>query len=140
MISNDIIVVLEENKYKITKFRKCFVDLFCNYDHKLLCAKEIKELLEEIYEYNASFDTIYKNLKILLSLSIIHEKIINHEAYYVISKTLNEHHHFICLECNRVYDIPDHCTSNVVEHLYPEFEVTSHSFEVYGLCKDCKKI
>ncbi len=138
MLPNDVITVLEENGFKITKFRKCFIDLLCNNDHKTLSAKDIKELLEEIYEYYASFDTIYKNLKILTDLSIIHEKIVNHEAYYIISATLKEHHHFICLKCNNVYDIEDYCTNDKLSKMYPEYEIINHTFEVFGICKNCK--
>ncbi len=138
MLSSDVVNLLEENGYKITKFRKYFIDILCSHDHKMLTAKNIKEILEDVYEYHASFDTIYKNLKLFLDLSVVHEKNINHEAHYLVSNTLKDHHHFLCLKCNGLYDINDYCPENTLKELYPEFEISGHSLEVYGICSKCK--
>ncbi|MFV0499373.1 MAG: Fur family transcriptional regulator [Bacilli bacterium] len=140
MFNEEIIDLLINKKYKITNFRKCLVDIFCENEHSLISAKMIKQILKDMYNYNASFDTIYKNLVIFCELNIIHEKIINHESYYVISKTFEDHHHFICLKCGEMYDIEDFCTNDFFGEKFIEFEVTGHNLEVYGLCSECKKI
>ncbi|MFV0424680.1 MAG: Fur family transcriptional regulator [Bacilli bacterium] len=139
MLNEDVLELLVTNKYKITNFRKCLVDIFCENEHSLLSAKIIKEMLNNIYNYNASFDTIYKNLNIFCDLNIIHEKVINHESFYVISKTFEDHHHFICLKCAEMFDIDDYCTNDFYNDKFDQFEVTGHNLEVYGLCAECRK-
>ncbi len=140
MLNQDIIDILVDNNYKITSFRKCLIDIFCENEHSLLSAKILKEILLNTYEYNASFDTIYKNLTLFCELNILHEKVINHESFYVISKTLEEHHHFICLRCAEIYDITDYCSNTFYSEKFEDFEVSSHHLEVYGVCKECKKL
>lgn len=139
MLNEDVIEKLIENKYKITQFRKFLVDIFCENEHSLLSAKVIKEILQNTYNYNASFDTIYKNLSIFCELNIVHEKIINHESFYVVSKTFEDHHHFICLKCAEMFDIDDFCTNEFFNEKFQEFEVSGHNLEVYGICAQCKK-
>lgn len=139
MLNEEIIDVLVNNNFKITKFRICLVDVFCEHEHSLLSAKMIKQVLLNTYDYDASFDTIYKNLSVFCDLNIIHEKVINHESFYVISKTLDEHHHFICLKCAEVFDIDDYCSNEFFNKKHSDFEVTGHNLEVYGICKECKK-
>lgn len=139
MLNEDVIDKLIENKYKITQFRKFLVDIFCENEHSLLSAKVIKEILQNTYNYNASFDTIYKNLSIFCELNIVHEKIINHESFYVVSKTFEDHHHFICLKCAEMFDIDDFCTNEFFNEKFQEFEVSGHNLEVYGICAQCKK-
>lgn len=47
------------------------------------------------------------------------------------------HHHFICLECDRAYDLKG-CPEKI-NHLAPDgFEVQSHDLILKGLCPTCK--
>lgn len=139
MLNLEVTNTLVDNGYKITNFRKRLIDIFCDNEHSLLSAKMIKEILISMYEYNASFDTIYKNLAIFCDLNIVHEKVINHESFYVASKTLEEHHHFVCLKCAELYDIEDFCSNDFYNEKLSDFEISGHSLEVYGICKECKK-
>ncbi len=140
MLNEEVLTLLIENNYKITKFRRYLVDILCEYEHTLLSAKMLKEILVDVYEYNASFDTIYKNLVIFTNLNITSEKIINHESFYILTATLEAHHHFICLNCAEVFEIEDYCSDEFYQEKLGDFEVTGHNLEVYGYCSECKKL
>ena len=52
------------------------------------------------------------------------------------SAGLPHHHHFECLTCHRVFDVPG-CPGRI-ERLAPEgFDVQSHDLTLYGKCADC---
>lgn len=54
------------------------------------------------------------------------------------SAGLPHHHHFECLACHRVFDVPG-CPGRI-ERLAPEgFDVQSHDLMLYGKCADCTK-
>lgn len=52
------------------------------------------------------------------------------------SQHLHHHHHFLCEQCERVFDIATPC--EVVAHHVPEgFSVTRHEITLYGRCAEC---
>lgn len=61
------------------------------------------------------------------------------KAYYETAKS-SDHHHAVCIDCGKVEDI-SRCSIQMVEReieLTKGFEVTSHSLEFFGKCKDCR--
>jgi len=46
------------------------------------------------------------------------------------------HHHFACVACHRVFDLPG-CCGHEHDHLPPGFAAESHAVVVYGRCQDC---
>lgn len=139
MKQQQLIDVLIKNQNKITDFRRRLVEIFVSEEDRLLCARDIKYILESRFQYNASFDTIYKNLTLFLSLGLVHEKIVNQEAFYFISHTQEHHHHFICNVCNAAYDIEDINIEEELKIKYKDFTITGHSFELYGICPNCNE-
>lgn len=63
--------------------------------------------------------------------------------YFEIADMEHDHHHIICTKCKRVSDFVG-CGAEVVAKkallTSKEFaRITSHSFELFGLCKKCVK-
>jgi Fur family transcriptional regulator, ferric uptake regulator len=46
------------------------------------------------------------------------------------------HHHFLCTECERVYEL-DGCTTEVKGGLPRGFKATGHDVTIYGICQAC---
>jgi Fur family ferric uptake transcriptional regulator len=46
------------------------------------------------------------------------------------------HHHFVCNECARVYEL-DGCTTEVKGTLPRGFKATGHDVTIYGVCQAC---
>lgn len=48
------------------------------------------------------------------------------------------HHHFLCDDCKRVFDIPG-CGLKVQQGVLPGFSIRAHEVVLYGICKECRK-
>jgi len=53
------------------------------------------------------------------------------------SARLKHHHHFLCSECSRAFDV-EGCVNNLEKLLPSGFEMTRHEILLYGRCADCR--
>ena len=85
----------------------------------------------------ASKGTVYRNLNILVELQkIIKIKTFDGKDHY--DKLNIKHNHFICLKCNKIFDI--HETSNIEYKNIPnDFEIVNYDITYSGYCNECKK-
>jgi len=90
---------------------------------------------------NISLGTVYRNLKLLVEEGQISE--------IELARTLSRfdgntqyHHHFICEQCGRVFDVSndDRMERAMMDEIArgTGFRITHHRCELYGLCKDCQ--
>ncbi|HXE90450.1 MAG TPA: Fur family transcriptional regulator [Terriglobales bacterium] len=88
------------------------------------------------------FTTVYRTLKLLMECGLASE-VAFHDgiARYEHQFNRRSHHHMICTECG-----------SSVEFFFPEverleqeigrkyhYETTRHTFQIYGICEDCRK-
>jgi Fe2+ or Zn2+ uptake regulation protein len=119
--------------------------------------KHIQTVLSILLAQNTPIDakTIYKRVisqDQFIDLSTIHRildrlhKIELLEALYgeksnfyeLSSQFLPHHHHFTCIKCSKIIDI-DICMLNpIIESLSSVGTPLSHSFEIKGICNNCK--
>jgi Fe2+ or Zn2+ uptake regulation protein len=119
--------------------------------------KHIQSVINIILETNTPVEakTIYQKLisnKQFIDLSTIHRildrlhKIRLLEALYgeksnfyeLSAKFLPHHHHFTCIKCKSIIDI-DICMLNpILESISNIGQPISHSFEIQGICNQCK--
>ncbi len=52
---------------------------------------------------------------------------------------LAHHHHFICSDCDRVYDI-EGCVGGLEKILPPRFAMTGHEVLLFGTCEACQEV
>ena len=101
---------------------------------------------DEIFEQARSIDshisrgTVYRNLDFLSETGeILKISVPNGSNHY--DSTLQEHYHFCCNKCKKLYDIPAGLaleTDSVSEQMSKEgFEVKAHNFIFLGLCPSC---
>ena len=99
---------------------------------------------EQVYEYvvalhpSISKATVYRNLGQMVDSG----ELLNIGSFYGTTHydhNCHDHYHFMCEECNRVFDIntifPD--VSNIKD--MDGFEIKGHNLSFYGLCNNCKK-
>ncbi len=87
---------------------------------------------------NISLATVYRNLKLLLSMGEIICFNVNGTEHYDADCSL--HYHFICTSCNAVIDVPKAPIAEIEKLINPdEMTVEGYSLEFYGKCKNCKK-
>lgn len=126
---------LENSKLKVTERRIRMIEVLYAVD-RYLSAKEVKEIL--IVDYpGISPDTIYRNLHSFSELKILEETEISGEKYFRAScNSTGHHHHFICSECGYSIELVD-CPIPYFKNQIGNAKVTTHRFELFGLCEDC---
>lgn len=131
----DAIKLLEDSDLKMTERRVRMIELMYAED-RYLSAKEVKELVEEDYP-GISPDTIYRNLHSFSVLGILEEAELQGEKVFRSNCGVDEHHHhFICTNCGFSKEL-SMCPLSYYKDEIKEFELSSHRFELFGLCADC---
>ncbi|MEX0804617.1 MAG: transcriptional repressor [Candidatus Binatia bacterium] len=84
-----------------------------------------------------SLGTVYRNLQKLVADDRL--QVLMHGRSQHFDPLLERHQHFICENCDRVYDIffatPDEIDSATLPDQV--FKVSSHQLALYGTCKNC---
>jgi Fur family transcriptional regulator, ferric uptake regulator len=82
--------------------------------------------------------TVYRNLKVLVAEGEVRAVSLPGDSPRYEMAHSPHHHHFQCMSCSRVFDIPG-CPGNL-DHLAPRgFRVEHHDVTLYGRCSDCGK-
>jgi len=110
---------------------------------KIYTPQQIKDELSKTLSCDISFTTIYRAIDRLTQCQLIHRMYRDdgQTMFYVCNKPYKKHHHhFICTECNRVYDF-DLCLLHEYEShasKYMDATVTNHIIQLEGICKSCR--
>ena len=84
-----------------------------------------------------SLGTVYRNLRLLVREGLLVERADAGGSRF--DGNLSEHHHFTCVECDRVFDLrePVRRTVHLRVSSRTGFEVLRHRIEFYGRCATC---
>lgn len=136
MTSDKMLRMLADNGLRITEQRKTLVDIFVETDG-YLTAKDIYEKMRSHYS-GLSFDTVYRNLRIMLEMNVIEQFVFEDGLKFKVSCSEQvHHHHLICMECERTVPIT-FCPMEQVQAMPRTFKVIKHKFEVFGYCEACQ--
>lgn len=80
--------------------------------------------------------TVYRNIKLLLEEGRIREVSLPGEAPRYEVAHLGHHHHFKCLQCDRVFDIAE-CQTDWNALAPAGFSVEAHDVTLFGRCSAC---
>jgi Fur family transcriptional regulator, peroxide stress response regulator len=101
---------------------------------------------DQVYEMvrmrlpNISLGTVYRNLEILSTQGQI-QKLEFGRTQKRFDGTPENHYHFRCVDCGKIYDVPIAAIDNL-DHLLDEssgFEVQGHNLELFGVCPHCRR-
>jgi Fur family peroxide stress response transcriptional regulator len=89
---------------------------------------------------NISLGTVYRNLNLLRDEGLIREVIIQGSASARYDANLEPHHHFVCVGCNSVYDLPSRGGNFNIDELLAgrNFKVKFVKVDIFGLCDKCR--
>lgn len=126
---------LATSELKMTERRVRMLEVLY-FENRYLSAREVKDQLKEDYP-GISPDTIYRNLHDFSTLEILEETEISGEKYFRANCGINKHHHhFICTECGYSEELAM-CPLHFFQEQLGNSVVTSHRFELFGLCENC---
>lgn len=86
--------------------------------------------------------TVYRMTAAFEKAGIVREVNIHGERpLYEITDASDDHHHLVCTNCRKVEDFVGCDVAGIIRdalaHSRQFSSVTSHSFDLYGLCKAC---
>lgn len=129
---------IKNHGLKTTKARKGIINLLAR-TTRPIDAVEAQNILEN---KGLAVDqaTVYRSLNTFSKKGLVKE-IFFHDGvirYEIVGKP--EHHHAVCVKCNKVEDIMDCSVEKIEEQISKKkgFTVMNHSLEFFGICKDCK--
>lgn len=87
-----------------------------------------------------SLATLYRNLNQLTENGMI-KKIDGLETSSHYDHNTNEHYHFICTKCRRVFDIDAEVAPELIRRTEEktDFLIENHDIVFSGICKDCRQ-
>lgn len=83
--------------------------------------------------------TVYRNLEELCAGGVV-SKIFHpdRKLYYAYCPNKEHHHHFLCLSCRKVEDLPGCAAEGISDEITRQGSaVLSHIVQINGLCRDC---
>ena len=84
---------------------------------------------------NISLATVYRNLSVLASEGQIkHIKLPDADRFDFMTE---DHYHFICEKCGRLFDIPIKYNKELDKRVESGFVINSHQTLFKGLCPEC---
>lgn len=124
---------------KNTPHRNKIIQLLENHP-KPLSAEEIFLVLRS-EGLPISLSTVYRILERLLQAGIVQKWHLFNEGRVSYAIQTKKHlHHFICLRCHRMIELPD-CPIEAMERNLEKqdgIQVTGHQLELYGYCSHCR--
>lgn len=87
-----------------------------------------------------SLATVYRNLNLLAENNII-KKIEALDGSRHFDHNLYQHHHFICIKCNKVYDVAHDVMPNLNEKSLKDrgLQVLDYDLSLRGICYNCQQ-
>lgn len=132
-MKDDIIKFIRERGERLTENKLLFINLFES--ENMLTIDEICSS----FKGKMNLSTIYRNLDKFIEMDYIEKIELDKEVYFTKKGTEKHHKHFVvCKKCHKKIEI-DYCPIEDMNLKLKNFNVTSHKFELIGVCNDCKK-
>ncbi|KJR44539.1 Ferric uptake regulation protein FUR [Desulfosporosinus sp. I2] len=133
--------VLNREGIKSTRHRNAILELLEESESPLTA----EQLYINLRDKTASIDlsTVYRTLDTFASKNLVikSNRVDDGKALY----ELNHHdhkHHLLCVGCHKLISMED-CPMGELQQVLKkkmDFDVTGHKLEIYGYCRDCKKL
>lgn len=107
-----------------------------------LSVVQIYDLVEKHSDETYALSTVYRIMQAFEEQHLIQKTTWPGDGTVVYELASKEHTHYaVCLDCHRRIPL-EHCPFNhvVLEEVTEDFTITAHKLEVYGYCRNCKKL
>ena len=129
---------LKIHKIKVTPHKLAILELFNHYRHL-----DATQIVQKLYEKTIIISpaTVYRILASFESKLIISKhNFRNEQAIYELNIENSHHDHLICLKCGGVMEFNNQQIEDLQQIIAKNknFQLVSHSLNIYGYCNLCK--
>lgn len=138
MQRRDALDEIRHQGHKLTPQRRAVVQALQAAGHPLTAQEVFHHVRQSFPE--VSLDTVYRNLRLLTDLGILHLIGGRDSDRFELAAGTEHHHHLVCLNCGGSVCI-DFCPLDQRWHdaaARHDFQITRHSFDIYGYCNACR--
>ena len=119
---------------RMTNQRRAILSVLEREDRPLSPDEILVEARVEVVSLNLA--TVYRNLTSMLEAEqLVRVEMLGKPARYELAG-LGHHHHFLCQECDRMFDLPK-CTGFARQSVPRGFKATGHEVMMFGRCRSC---
>lgn len=135
--------ILADKGFKTTEPRKILLEFLNRDENKHLSCDEIYDRLSDAHP-NIGIATVYRNIQLFEELGIVTKLTlddgIGRYEYAELLKDAHQHHHLVCLNCNKLIEVKEDLLGALEEQIEKEhgFKIVDHDLKFFGYCSDCK--
>ncbi len=133
--------ILKTNNLKYTKQREVVLEILYKYNKHFTPEELYLKIKNEYPKLNIGIATIYRTLNLLEESKMITSISFGQSGkkYEIAAKP--HHDHLICDICGSIIEFEDQEIENRQLEIAKKyhFMITSHSLQLHGICKECKK-
>ncbi len=136
---DEVLDALKKGGYRLTPQRVMIISAIAS-SRGHTTAEEIHERVKKTYPY-IDIATVYRTLQLLKRRRLVMEiDLGSGSSQYELTRA-GRHHHMVCRECGRTFDIDHRRFLEPVRTALLEefgFEADIDHFAIFGLCKECR--
>jgi len=138
---NDFKLLLKKNNLKFTIQREVILETLYNSDEHLT-PEALHHLIQEKYpELNTGIATVYRTLSLLEDSQVVTSLSFGAQGKKYELGVKHHHDHLICTECGKITEFVDQEIEKRQLAITKElgFQMSDHSMQIYGTCKECQE-
>ena len=137
----EILSILKQAGMKITRQRESILAIFLHTDARLTADDIFLRLRENGEDFGLS--TVYRTLSALVDHQVLERAELPDNASQCFNLAHTGHRHQLtCIRCKRTILLDECPAEDFLESIGRKhrFQVTGHSFEVFGVCPNCQRL
>lgn len=137
----EILSILKRAGMKITRQRESILAIFLQTDARLTADDIFLRLRERGEDFGLS--TVYRTLSALVEHQVLERAELPDNVSQCFNLAHKGHRHQLtCIQCKRTILLDECPAEDFLESIGRKhgFQVTGHSFEVFGVCPNCQRL
>jgi Fur family ferric uptake transcriptional regulator len=134
---SQLVRALDRAGHRVTAPRRTVADLVAARDGHFTAA----DLVEDARPHGIGRATVFRSIELFTSLGLVERVDLPGGDHAYVACDTAHHHHAICTNCGRSFDVDDAGLSEVLARMGSRsgFRVTAHRLEIFGLCAACQR-